>query len=339
MSRSNDNRPKPSRRRILKATGAIAAGLAAPIFLRNGSAFAAYPDRPVKIVVANTPGGPSDIIARFMAAAMAEPLGGSVIVENKGGAGGNIGMGFVARAEPDGYTILLTTSAYAVNPGLYNSLSYDPFKDFAAVCELAVSPNVFAVQPSLGVNTMKEFVALAKKDPSKFNVSAPPIGTTPQLEAEVLKAREGLQGMATVVFAGGGDALKALISNTVQLSSGVLAPAHPQIKAGTIKGLAVTGAKRWHDLPDIPTMGEAGFNDFVFETYCALMAPVKTPPEIVAKLEKVALDILAKPDMKEKLTQAGFEVTAKTGKGHMERVAKEVPMYQKIIEDAGIKKL
>jgi tripartite-type tricarboxylate transporter receptor subunit TctC len=101
----------------------------------------------------------------------------------------------------------------------------------------------------------------------------------------------------------------------------------------------VTGAKRWHDLPDIPTMAEAGFNDFVFETYCALMAPVKTPPEVVAKLEKVALDILAKPDMKDKLTQAGFEVTAKTGKGHMERVAKEVSMYQKIIEDAGIKKL
>ena len=108
--------------------------------------------------------------------------------------------------------------------------------------------------------------------------------------------------MATVVFAGGGDALKALISNTVQLSSGVLAPAHPQIKAGTIKGLAVTGTKRWHDLPDIPTMAEAGFNDFVFETYCALMAPVKTPPEIVARLEKVALEILAKPDMREKLT-------------------------------------
>jgi tripartite-type tricarboxylate transporter receptor subunit TctC len=330
---------KPSRRRILKGAVAVTAGLAAPTFLKIGSALAAYPDRPVKIVVANTPGGPSDIIARFMAAAMAEPLGGSVIVENRGGAGGNIGMGFAARAEPDGYTILLTTSAFAVNPGLYNSLPYDPFKDFAAICELAVSPNVFAVKPELGVNTMKEFVALAKKDPSKFNVSAPPIGTAPQLQAEVLKTREGLSGMATVVFAGGGDALKALISGTVQLSSGVLAPAHPQIKAGTIKGLAVTGTKRWHDLPNIPNMVEAGFNDFVFETYCALLAPVKTPPEIVARLEKTALDILAKPDMRQKLTAAGFDVTAKTGKGHMERVAKEVPMYKKIIADAGIAKL
>jgi tripartite-type tricarboxylate transporter receptor subunit TctC len=328
----------PSRRKVLKSAAAIAAGLAAPGLITR-QAFAAYPDRPLRIVVANTPGGPSDIIARFMAAAMGEPLGGSVVVENKGGAGGNIGMGYVARADADGYTILLTTSAFAVNPGLYNSLPYDPFKDFAAICELAVSPNVFAVQPGLGVNSMKEFVALAKKDPGKFNVSAPPIGTTPQLEAEVLKAREGLSGMATVVFAGGGDALKALISGTVQLSSGVLAPAHPQIKAGQIKGLAVTGSKRWHDLPDIPTMAEAGFPDFVFETYCALMAPVKTPPEIVSKLEKVALGVLAKPDFKEKLTQAGFEVTAKTGKAHMERVAKEVPMYKKIIEDAKIARL
>jgi tripartite-type tricarboxylate transporter receptor subunit TctC len=328
----------PSRRRVLKSAAALAAGIAAPSILTS-RAFAAYPDRPLRIVVANTPGGPSDIIARFMATAMGGPLGGSVIVENKGGAGGNIGMGYVARADADGYTILLTTSAFAVNPGLYNSLPYDPFKDFAPICELAVSPNVFAVKPDLGVSTMKEFVALAKKDPGKFNVSSPPIGTTPQLEAEVLKAREGLHGMATVVFAGGGDALKALIAGTVQLSSGVLAPAHPQIQAGQIKGLAVTGAKRWPDLPDIPTMAEAGFDDFVFETYCALMAPAKTPPEIVSKLEKVALDVLAKPDFREKLTQAGFEITAKTGKAHMERVAKEVPMYKKIIEDAKIAKL
>ena len=329
----------PSRRHIIKATAALGIGIAAPGILHVGSAFAAYPDRPIRIVVANTPGGPSDIIARIMAAAMQEAMGSSVIVENKGGAGGNIGMGAVARADADGYTILLSTSAYAVNPGLYKSLPYDPFKDFVAVCELATSPHVFAVKPDLGPKTMKEFAALAKKDPDKFNVSTPPIGTTPQLQAEVFKLREGLQKMATVVFAGGGDALKALLSGTVQLSSGVLAPAHPQIKAGNIRGLAVTGTKRWHDLPEIPTMLESGYEDFVFETYTALMAPAKTPPEVVAKLEKVTLEILSKPEMRQKLTQSGFEVQAKDGKGHMARVAKEVPMFRDIIEKAGIKKL
>ena len=325
-----------SRRRLIKTA---LAGLAAPALLRIGPAFAAYPDRRIRIVVANTPGGPSDIIARIMAAAMQEAMGGSVIVENKGGGGGNIGMGYVARADADGYTILLSTSAFAVNPGLYNTPVYDPFKDFVAVCELAVSPHVFAVKPELGARTMKEFVALAKADPDKFNVSTPPIGTTPQLQAEVLKLREGLQKMATIVFPGGGDALKALLSGTVQLSSGVLAPAHPQIKAGAIKGLAVTGRTRWHDLPDIPTMVESGYPDFVFDTYTALMAPAKTPPEVVSRLEKVALEILNKPDMRQRLTEAGFEVTARDGKGHTQRLTKEVPMFADIIAQADIKKL
>ncbi len=324
-----------TRRRFVAAAGLLGFGALA----RTRPAQAAYPDRPIKIVVANTPGGPSDIIARIMAAAMQEAMGGTVFVENKGGAGGNIGMGSVARAEPDGYTILLSTSAYSVNPGLYQTLPYDPFADFTAICELAVSPHVFAVKPDLGVATMKEFVAPAKANPDKFNVSTPPIGTTPHLQAEVLKLREGLQGMATVVFAGGGDALKALLSGTVQLSSGVLAPAHPHIKAGTIKGLAVTGRTRWHDLPDIPTMLEAGYPDFVFETYTALMAPAKTPPEVVARLEQVALGVLRRPDMRAKLTESGFEVTATPGKEHMARITREVPMFADIVSRAGIKKL
>ncbi len=318
---------------------AAASALAFGALVRARPAQAAYPERPIKIVVANTPGGPSDIVARIMAATMQEAMGATVFVENKGGAGGNIGMGSVARAEPDGYTILLSTSAYAVNPGLYQTLPYDPFNDFTAICELAVSPHVFAVKPDLGAATMKEFVALAKANPDKFNVSTPPIGTTPQLQVEVLKLREGLQGMATVVFAGGGDALKALLSGTVQLSSGVLAPAHPHLKAGTIKGLALTGRTRWHDLPDIPTMLEAGYADFVFETYTALMAPAKTPPEIVARLEQVALDILRRPEIRAKLTESGFDVTAKPGKEHMARIAREVPMFADIIARADIKKL
>jgi tripartite-type tricarboxylate transporter receptor subunit TctC len=328
-----------TRRRVLAASAAFGSGAMLGPALRIPAASAGYPDRPIKIVVANTPGGPSDIIARMMAAAMQGAMNATVFVENKGGAGGNIGMGSVARAEPDGYTILLSTSAFAVNPGLYQMLPYDPVKDFTAICELAVSPHVFAVKPDLGVATMKEFVAVAKASPEKFNVSTPPIGTTPQLQAEVLKLREGLQGMATIVFPGGGDALKALIGGTVQLNSGVLAPAHPQIKAGTIKALAVTGRTRWHDLPEIPTMLESGYPDFVFETYTALMAPAKTPAEVVALLEQVALDILRRPEMRDKLTESGFEVTAKPGKEHMARVASEVPMFRDIIAQAGIKKL
>jgi len=328
-------RQNPTRRRLIKV---LAAGVAAPAVLRITGALAAYPERTVRIVVANTPGGPSDIIARIMAAALQEATGATFIVENRGGGGGNIGMGAVARSEPDGYTILLATSSYAVNPSLFETLPYDPFKDFAAIAELATSPNCFAVKPELGVGSMREFAALAKQDPDKFNVSTPPIGTTPHLQAEVLKVREGLQRMATVTHTGGGEALRALLGNTVQLSSGALAPAHPHIKAGAIKGLAVTGAARWPDLPDIPTMQEAGYKDFVFETYTSLMAPVKTPPETVAWLERECLKVLQRPELRGKLVESGFEVQAKDGKTHMARVAKEVPMYAEIIAGAGIAK-
>jgi len=329
----------PSRRRVIQAAGAVAAGLAAPALLRIGSAIAAYPDRPIKIVVANTPGGPSDIVARMIAAEMQQVMGGSVFVENRGGAGGNIGYGYAARSEPDGHTILLTTSAYVVNPGLYNSIPYDPFKDFVPICEPVVTPHVFVVKADLPAKNMKEFIALAKADPDKFNVSTPPIGTTPQLQAEVLKLREKLPRMATVVFQGGGDAVKAILAGTVQLSSGTVPPALPHVKAGTLKALAQTGATRWVGLPDVPTMIEDGFPDFVFETYCALVAPAKVAPEIVSKLEKTILDIVAKPDVKTKLIEAGFDITAKDGKGHGARIAKEIPMFKDVIAQAGIQKL
>ena len=253
-------------------------------------------------MVANTPGGPSDISARMMAAEMQQVMGGSVFVENKGGAGGNIGYGYVARSEPDGYTILLTTSAYVVNPSLYNSIPYDPFKDFVPICEPVVTPHVFAVKADLPAKNMKEFVALVKANPDKFNVSTPPIGTTPQLQAEVLKLREGLQKMATVVFNGGGDAVKAVLADTVQLNSGTLAPALPLIQAGTLRALAQTGDDALRRrCPTCRPWIEQGYKDFVFDTYCALMAPAKVPHEIVARLEKVCLDILAKENFKKKL--------------------------------------
>jgi tripartite-type tricarboxylate transporter receptor subunit TctC len=325
-----------SRRRMLK--GALAAGVAAPAVLRVTSAFAAYPDRPVKIVVANTPGGPSDLVGRMISAALQQSTGKTFIIENIGGAGGNIGMGNAARADGDGYTILLATNAYSINASLYNKTPYDAHKDFVGVCELATSPNTFVVQSSLPAKNIKEFVALVK-DSDKYNCSTPPIGTTPQIQLEVLKLQAKLPKLENVVFKGGGDALQALLSNTVQLSSGSLPPAAAHIKSGTLRCLAVTGEERWPDMPDVPTMVEEGYKDFVFATDTVLLAPAKTPPEAIKWLEAETLKVLKTAEMKEKLYKAGFQVRPKGADAAWARVMKEVDMFKDIIDKAGIKKL
>jgi tripartite-type tricarboxylate transporter receptor subunit TctC len=338
MTKSNGNYA-PSRRRVVKGAGALAAGIAAPAILGLRSAFAAYPERTVKVVVANTPGGPSDLIGRLVTAALQQSTGKTFIIENIGGAGSNIGMGNVARSEPDGYTLLLATNAYSVNATLYNSIPYDPLTSFVGVCELATSPNTFVVKSELPAKTMKEFVALAKASPDKFNVSSPPIGTTPQIQASVLRIRENLPNLENVVFKGGGEAIQALLSGTVQLSSGSLPPAAPHIKAGTLRCLAVTGETRWPEMPDVPTMAEAGYKDFVFATDCVLLAPAKTPPDIVKWMEAETLKVLGTDEMKEKMYKAGFLVRAKGAADAWARVTKEISMFKDIINTAGIPKI
>jgi tripartite-type tricarboxylate transporter receptor subunit TctC len=336
MAKSNGN---PTRRTIIKSAGALAAGMAAPAFLRVRSACAAYPDRPVKVVVANTPGGPSDIVGRITTAALQQATGKTFIIENIGGAGGNIGFGNAARSEPDGYTLLLATNALSINVTLYKQTPYDITKDFVGVCELASSPNTFVVRSELPAKTMKEFVALARANPEKFNCATPPIGTTPQIQLEVLKLHENLPKLEDVVFKGGGDALQALLSNNVQLSSGSLPPAAAHIKAGTLRCLAVTGDARWPDMPDVPTMVESGYKNFVFATDTVLLAPAKTPLEIVTWLETETLKALGTPDMKDKLFKSGFQVRSKGAKDAWTRVMKEVDIFRDVIEKSGMQKL
>jgi tripartite-type tricarboxylate transporter receptor subunit TctC len=329
----------PSRRGIMKAAGAVAAGMAAPALLRVRSAYADYPDRPVKIVVANTPGGPSDIIGRLVAAALQQSTGKTFIIENRGGAGGNIGMEYAARAAPDGYTILLATNSYSINYGLYNTLPYDPYKDFVAISELGGTPNIFVVKSDLPAKTMKEFVALARANPEKFNASTSPIGTTPQLQLELLKIREQLPHLESVVFKGGGDAIEALLAGTVQLCSGSLAPSQPHIKSGALRGLAICSEERWPDLPDVPTMEQSGYQDFVFAVDADLLAPAKTPPANVKWLETETLKVLVTPELKDKFYQAGFFVRAKGADAAWARVTKEISLFKSIIDQSGIKKL
>jgi tripartite-type tricarboxylate transporter receptor subunit TctC len=329
----------PTRRRILATTGAVAASLAAPTVAGMRAARAEYPDRPVKVVVANTPGGPSDIVGRIVTAALDQSTGKTFIIENRGGAGGNIGMEYVARSNPDGYTILLATNAFSVNYGLYNQLPYNPYKDFVAVSELASSPNTFVVRSESPAKTIKDLVALARANPEKYNCATPPIGTTPQLLLEMFKIRAELPKLADVVFKGGGDAIQALLTGTVELSVGSLGAALPHVKAGTFRCLTICGESRWPELPDVPTMEEAGYKGFGFGTDMVLLAPAKMPPAEVRWLESATLKVLATPEMKDKLFQAGFLVRAKGADAAWARVIQEIATFKQIIDQAGITKL
>ncbi len=275
-------------------------------------------------------------MARILATHLGEAIGGTVIVENKAGAGGNIGIGAAAHADPDGYTLLVTSSAYVVNPGLYAKIPYDPYQDFAPIAELGTSPNVFLVNPKLGVNTMAELIARAKADPNELNYASPGIGTTPHLSAELLKIVGGIQ-ITHVPFSGAGPAIQAVLGGITQVCCAALPPAHPQIESGALKALAVTGAQRWFDLPNVPTMVELGFKDFIADTFQGFLAPAKTPPAIVERLSAKSIEILKTPGIAEQLRNDGFEVIANGPDGMRKRIADEVPKWRDVVAKAGIK--
>lgn len=321
----------PSRRSILKAGGALAiAGLA-------GEAKAAgYPERPVKIIVPFAPGGPTDIMARILGTHLGEALGGTIVIENRPGGGGNIGIGIAAHAEPDGYALLITSSAYVVNPGLYTKIPYDPEKDFAPIAELGTSPNVILVNPRLGINSVADLIARAKANPDELNYASPGLGTTPHLAGELFKIIGRIQ-MTHVPFSGAGPAIQAILSGTTQVAFAALPPAHPHIESGALKALAVTGTRRWFDLPDVPTMIELGYKDFVSDTFQGFLAPAHTPSSIVELLSAKSIEILKMPKIAEQLRNDGFEVLANGPDGMRKRIADEVPKWRDIIAKAGIK--
>ena len=230
----------PSRRTVLKTAAALIGAAAVSNLGPRRAKAAGYPDHPVKIIVPFAPAGPTDIMARILATHLGEALAGTVVIENRPGAGGNIGIGAAAHAEPDGYTLLITSSAYVVNPGLYAKIPYDPYQDFAPIAELGTSPNVILVDPKLGVKTIADLIARAKANPNELNYASPGIGTTPHLSAELLKIEAGIQ-MTHVPFSGAGPAIQAILSGTTQVAFAALPPAHPHIESGALKALAVTG--------------------------------------------------------------------------------------------------
>jgi tripartite-type tricarboxylate transporter receptor subunit TctC len=314
-------------------TAALVSGL---VCLGTGVADAAYPQRNITLIVPFAPGGPTDIIARIISAAFQKSLGQSVIVDNRGGAAGNIGMAAAARATPDGYTLLLTSTAIAVNPALFSKLGYDPFKDFLPVSELVNAPNVVVVRPDSGIMTLADLVARAKASPGSFNYASPGVGTKSHLTGEELKLRAGIQ-MTHVPYRGAGPAALAVLEGTTQVGSVALAAAESMIKSGQLRALAVTGAKRWFSLPDVPTMIESGYPGFVSDTFNALFAPAGTPAPIVALLAKQSQVALKTPEALDQAHNAGFEVVAGTPEQLTARLSSEIPAVKELVSRIGIK--
>jgi len=317
-------------KKLLSGAALVLAALAA------GTSFSQnYPTKPVRIIAPFAPGGGTDFIARLLAQKLTERLGQQVIVENKPGAGGNLGAEFAVKSAPDGYTLLLIAGSYTVNPSLYAKPPYDPDKDFAPVTKAAGSPNGLFVHPSIPAKSVKELVELIKANPGKYTFASPGIGTTPHLSGELFKL-VGAINMTHVPFSGAGPAIQAILSGTTQVAFAALPPAHPHIESGALKALAVTGAHRWFDLPDVPTMVELGYKDFISDTFQGFLAPARTPPAIVELLSTKSLGILKTPKISEQLRNDGFEVLANGPDGMRKRIEDEVPKWRDIIAKAGI---
>jgi tripartite-type tricarboxylate transporter receptor subunit TctC len=318
---------KTNRRRFI---GATALTLAAPRL----SFAQAYPSRSIRVIVPFAAGGPSDIIARIVADALHARLGQSVVIDNRAGGGANIGIGAAARAEPDGYTLLITTSAFVINPSLYKKVPFDPIKDFAPISDLAVSPQLISVLPGY-VNTLGEFITKAKAAPGALNYSSPGVGTQAQLTIELLKLRTGID-IVHVPFSGGPPAVQALLSKSVQLVVNAVPTAEKLVHGGALHALAVSGHERWFSLPQAPTLVESGFPGFVTDTFVGFFAPSGTPKAIVERLASATNEALKNPEVVKRARNAGFQVIGGAPEVLAKRVVTEVALNREIIQKAGI---
>ncbi len=269
------------------------------------AAHAAFPDRPVRLVVGFAPGG-SDISARMVAQKLSELWGQPVVVDNRPGAAGNIGADFVAKAAPDGYTILLLVNSYTINTTVYRNLSWDLLRDFAPIGRYATSPMVVVVNDKLPVKTFAEFVAYAKAHRGKVNYGSAGTGTAPHLAGELFALRAGID-MTHVPYKGSAPSVMALVADEVQVSFGAMSAFDAMVQQGRLRPLAVTTATRYARLPDVPTVAESGIPGFDIDIWYGLLAPAKTPPAIVKKLSDDLARVMADPDLVSKMRERGLE--------------------------------
>ena len=315
----------------------LACGLVATLHLPAAAEETQWPAKPVRILVPGGTGGVTDIRARWLAERLALRLGQSVIVENKPGAGGNLGMEMGARSAPDGYTlIIIHQGVMTVNPHLYSRLGYDPLADFAPITQLGVGPLLLAVHPDMRANTVAELVQLAKAKPGQLNFGSPGIGTPPHLAGELFKRTAGIDTVH-VPYKGGGQAVSDLIAGHISYSIEGLTVQLPQVKAGRLRALAVTGPQRVASLPDVPTMAEAGLAGAEFQGWVGIAVPAATPKIIVARLYRDISTILATPEARAWFGEVGADARTDPPDVFAATIRAEHAKWNKIIRDAGIK--
>jgi tripartite-type tricarboxylate transporter receptor subunit TctC len=312
--------------------------LAAMLLLGTVSAAPAdgYPGRPVRVVVGFPAGGPTDVIARLVAQKLSDALGQQFFVENVGGAGGNIASGQVARAAPDGYTIMAISTGFVVNPSLYAKVPYDAVKDFEPVTLVAVSPNVVVVNPAVPAKSLPELVKLIKDNPGKYSFAGPGVGSTPHLGGELFRLTFNLD-LVHVPFTGAAPAVQATIGGHTPIAFTALPSSFSAIQAGQVRALGVAASERAPAIPDVPTYAEQGIKDQEADTITGIVAPAGTPKEIVDLLSREIARAVAQPDAKERLMALGFKPVANKPDEFGARIKLEMEKWGKVVRDAKLR--
>ncbi len=294
-----------------------------------------YPSRPIRFVVPYPPSGAADIVARILAQKLGDALGATVVVDNRAGAGGNLGTDLVAKAAPDGYTLLMgNVGPLAINVSLSKRLPYDPLKDLAPVSFMVVYPNVLVVNPSLPAKSVSELIALAKARPGQLSYGSAGTGSSTHLAAELFKSMAGIE-MAHVPYKGGGQAVIDVMSGQVQLYFSSMLGALPHLKSGKLRALAVTGSKRSRAAPELPTIAELGFPGYEANNWLGLMVPAGTPAPIILRLNREIVRIFAQPDMIERLAAQGGEAETGSPEKFAEYIRAEIKKWAKVVKESG----
>jgi tripartite-type tricarboxylate transporter receptor subunit TctC len=295
-----------------------------------------YPERPIRLVVASSPGGASDILARMLAQKLGEEFKEQIVVDNRGGASGILGTDIVAKAQPDGYTLLIIQPSLTINPNVFRKLPYDVTRDFAPISLVVDAAQMLSVNPSLPAKSAKDLIALAKAKPGQLTFGSPGFGTSPHLTAELFKHRGGID-MQQIIFKGSGPAYVSMISGEISAMFATALSMMPHVKSGRIRPLGVTLLKRLEILPDVPTIAETGLLGFKTSQWFGFLAPAGTPAPVIDRIYKALVRAAGSPEVKKRLTAQGVEVVTTTPMEFAKVIREELTQWASVVKAAGIK--